>query len=342
MSFSVRITPSADTFDARPGEPLLDAALRSRVAIPYGCRNGACRSCRGRVVSGRVAYPAGVPNVLSDWESEHGWTLLCQARAESDLELEVDVISAAEDIEVRTLRCRVASKDLLAHDVMRLRLALPEGERLQFLAGQYVDIVLRDGRRRAFSLASSPLADDHLELHVRLVPDGEFSGYVFSHLPERALLRVRGPLGAFYLRERSERPVVFVAGGTGFAPIKGIIEHVLARGLGRPMHLYCGVRAKRDLYMDAIAGRWAHEHEWLRYVPVLSEPRPEDDWSGRTGLVHEAVLADLGDLSGFDVYTSGPPVLVSAVRETFRERGLDLAHLYADAFEHAFETGHDG
>lgn len=255
--------------------------------------------------------------------------------------MEMESIDPAEDNEVRTLPCRLARKEQLAHDVMALYLKLPASERLRFRAGQYVDILLRDGRRRAFSLANPPHDDAYLELHVRHVAGGEFSEYVFTHLRERAILRIRGPLGAFYLRNGSDRPIIFLAGGTGIAPIKGMIEHALAHGFTREMHLYFGARAKRDLYLDDLARRWAAQSSHLHYVPVLSEPQPENHWKGRTGLAHEAVLADFADLVGYEVYTSGPPAMVYAAREAFLAHGLDPAHLFSDAFEHAHATGHD-
>lgn len=256
--------------------------------------------------------------------------------------MESGEIESSEAIEVRTLPTRVVAKEQLCHDVMRVFLQLPERERLQFHAGQYIDIILRDGRRRAFSLANSPREERFLELHIRQVPGGEFSRYVFEHLREKAILRIRGPLGAFYLRERSERPVILMAGGTGFAPIKGIIEEAIAKGLPRPMHLYCGVRSRRDLYMHELASGWSEAHANIEYVPVLSEPLPEDAWEGRTGLVHEVVLEDFPDLSGYEVYASGPPVMVRAADSLFPARGLDPLHLYSDSFDFAFETGHDG
>lgn len=245
------------------------------------------------------------------------------------------------DAPVRTLPCRVGRKEQLAHDVVGLYLQLPAGERMPFLAGQYVDIILRDGRRRAFSLANSPTRDEYLELHVRYLPGGEFSEYVFHHLREKTLLRIRGPLGAFYWRERSPRPAILLAGGTGFAPIKSIIEFAIDRGSVRPMHLYCGARARRDLYWHALASGWARAHAHLDYVPVLSDPLPEDAWEGRGGLAHEAVLEDFPTLEGYEVYTSGPPAMVYAAREVFLQRGLDPAHLFSDAFEPAYATGHD-
>ena len=204
-----------------------------------------------------------------------------------------------------------------------------------------MDILLRDGRRRAFSLANAPREDDVLELQVRHVPGGAFSEYAFSHLKERALLRLRGPLGSFYLRKDTGRSLILMAGGTGFAPIKGIIEGALANGLEEEMYLYWGARARRDLYMDELVNTWVERHPKLHYRPVLSEPGPDDDWRGRTGFVHQAVADDFADLSAFAVYMSGPPVMVQAGREAFLARGLDPAHVHSDSFDYAYETGHD-
>ncbi len=341
MEFTVQVRPSGHRFVAGEGETLLDAALRNRIALPYGCRNGACRSCKARLRSGDVAYPGGPPKALTAADVAGGWILPCRARANADLELEVEEIDSHKRIVVRTLLCRVVAKEQLAHDVVRLSLALPEGERLQFLAGQYVDIILRDGRRRAFSLANAPSSDRLLELHVRHVPGGSFSSYAFSHLKEKALLRLRGPLGSFYLRRQDRGPVILVAGGTGFAPIKSIVEDALGAGWSEPVHLYWGVRNRRDLYADEQARSWAQSRTGFIYHPVLSEPSPQDGWSGRTGFVHQCVLEDFEHLRNCSVYMSGPPVMVDAGRSAFVARGLDPARLHSDAFDYAYETGHD-
>ncbi len=341
MPFKVEITSSGHAFQVENGESVLDAALRQGLALPYGCRNGVCRSCKGKIVHGDVRYPSGTPKALTPLDLAQGFALFCQARPQSDMRIDVEEISGAGDIVVRMLPCRVAAKRQLAHDVMQLQLKLPQSERLQFLAGQYVDIVMRDGRRRAFSLANPPHDDEHLELQIRHVPGGTFSGYVFQSLKEKSLLRLRGPLGSFYLRKKDKLPVILMAGGTGFAPIKSIIEDALNEGYPQPMHLYWGVRSRRDLYLHETASRWADKHQNLHYVPVLSEPLPEDGWNGRTGFVHEAVLEDFPDLSGFGVYMSGPPVMVSSGRDTFAARGLDPLHMHSDSFEHAYATGHD-
>ena len=338
--FDVTLAPEGPTFQAGPDESILDAALRQGVPLPYGCRNGACGACRGRILAGQVHLPEeAARRGLTEREVRAGWTLLCQARAAADVRIAARADGPGAG--VRTLPARVASRTRLAHDVMELRLQLPPTERLRYRAGQYVDVLLRDGRRRAFSLANPPVQDEFLVLHVRRVPGGAFSGHVFDALEERSLLRLQGPLGSFHLRAESDLPVVFLAGGTGFAPIKAIIENaLLAAPLRREMHLYWGVRSERDLYLPGLPRAWAKAHPRFHFVPVLSEPAP--GWSGRTGLVHEAVLADFPDLSGREVYASGPPPMVAAAREVFPEHGLSLERLFFDSFEYAHETGHDG
>ncbi len=339
MDHTVQVQPSGHQFTVREEEPVLDAALRQGVALPYGCRNGKCGSCRGKVVVGEIAYRDGQPTGITDAEVTSGLALFCQARPKSSLGIEIREVERARDIPVRTLPCRVAHIDQLAHDVIRLYLKLPDTERLQFLAGQYVDVLLKDGQRRAFSLANAPHDDRYLELHVRHIEGGTFTDFVFSRMQEKALLRIEGPLGSFVLRENSERPMIFVAGGTGFAPIKGIVQHALAEGVTRPIHLYWGVRAKRDLYMDELPREWAEEYPHVSYSPVLSEPAKEDAWAGRTGLVHEAVSADFPDLHSYEVYTSGPPAMIEAARKAFLAQGLSPENLFSDAFEFAYETG---
>lgn len=336
MPYHVALRPSGHEFQVAENESVLDAALREKGAVlPYGCRNGTCGSCMGKILAGEIVYPAERPPGLSEREQAEGKALLCQARPQSDLVIEAREIKTGGDIAVKILPCRVERRELLAPDVMRLYLRLPSVERLQFLAGQYVDILLADGRRRSFSLANPPHADDLLELHVRRVPGGFFTDYVFDKMKEKALLRFQGPLGTFFLREDSPRPIILIGGGTGFAPLKGILEHAFHIGLGRPLHLYWGARAKVDLYLDGLPRRWEAEHPNFRYTPVLSEPRPEDGWGGRTGWVHEAVAADYPDLSGHEVYMSGPPPMIRAAKPAFAARGLPEERLYYDSFEFA-------
>ncbi len=335
MTCKVRIETSGHEFIVQDGESVLDAALRQGLSLPYSCRGGTCGACKGKVVAGEVDYPQGTPPALSAVEQATGMALFCQARPRGDLEIEVREPGAAADMQVKRLPARVAKKDFLAPDVVRLCLKLPAAERLQFLAGQYIDFILADGRRRSFSLANAPHDDEFLELHLRHVEKGEFTEQVFERMKVKDMVRIEGPHGEFYLREDSPRPLIFVAGGTGFAPIKGIIEHAFAAAVTRPMRLYWGARAKVDLYLDELPRQWAQQQANFSYTPVLSSPAAEDQWRERTGYVHEAVIADQPDLSGYDVYAAGPPAMVRAARDAFVAQGLPEAQFYSDPFEFA-------
>ena len=268
-------------------------------------------------------------------EHNQGKTLFCQAQPKSDLEIKVREITSGQDIEVKTLPCRVEAMELLTHDIMKLELKLPETERLQFLAGQYIEFLLKDGKRRAFSIANAPHDDRYIELHIRHVPDGQFGDYVFDGMKVKELLRLEGPLGSYYLREDSDRPIILVGGGTGFAPLKGMLEHAFQVGMDRPIHLFCGVRALKDLYMDNMVKGWLQQHDNLKYTPVLSDPDEDDDWQGETGFVHEAIIAAYPDLSGYDVYMSGPPPMIKAGMDAFYAHGLPESQIYSDSFEYS-------
>ncbi len=338
MSFQVTIQPSGHSFSNDDDETVLEAALRHGFAMPYGCRNGACGSCIGKLLSGEVEYGASLPPALNEDDLATGRAVFCQAVPLTDLEIEVKEIGAAKDIVIKTLPSRVIKLNKLSHDVMELHLKLPATERLQFLAGQYIDILLKDGRRRSFSLANPPHHDDYLELHLRHVPGGYFTDHVFNEMKEKALLRIEGPHGSFFLREDSDRPMILMGGGTGFAPLKGMLEHAFEIGMTRPMHLYWGVRAKGDLYLDDLPRRWAEQYAHFRYTPVLSDPQPEDHWQGRSGFVHQAVAEDYDDLSGYEVYMSGPPPMIDAGKSAFAARGLPEDQLFYDAFDYSADA----
>ncbi|TVQ87175.1 MAG: CDP-6-deoxy-delta-3,4-glucoseen reductase [Chromatiaceae bacterium] len=333
MSFTVQTQPADSRFRVASEQTILAAALAQHVRLPYGCRNGTCGSCTAELLEGEVSYPSGKTQALAGQRA--GACLTCQAHPATDLVLRVAELETG-NLPVRILPCRVAEKTMLNHDVVRLRLKLPDNQRLQFLAGQYLDFILRDGRRRAFSIASAPHDDELIELHIRRVPGGTFTDQVFAELEERAILRIQAPLGTFVLREHSDRPLLFVGGGTGFAPLKAMIEHALHTGIQRPMHLYWGVRARRDLYLPDLPAQWAAAHPHVHYVPVLSQP--DADWDGRTGYVHEVVAADHPDLADYDVYLSGPPAMVEAGRSRFEAIGLSLDHMFSDAFEFAADS----
>jgi len=333
MSFKVTLSSTDHQFEVEENETILDAAIRQHIGLPYGCRNGRCGACAADLVSGRVSYYATPPALE---EAGEGKCLPCQGFALSDLVLGVREAESAAEIEVRLLPCRVHSVEHLTHDVVRLQLKLPDNKRLQFLAGQYLDFLLADGRRRAFSIANAPHDDEFIELHIRHVDGGEFTDWVFTQMKERSILRIQAPLGTFILDEESPRPMIFMGGGTGFAPLKGQIEQAFAAGVERPMYLYWGVRGESDLYLRELPEQWQREHPNFHFVPVLSEPDP--DWQGRTGWVHEAVVADFPDLSGHEVYMAGPPPMVHAGREAFRAAGMPDVQMHFDSFEYAEDT----
>jgi CDP-4-dehydro-6-deoxyglucose reductase len=329
---SVTIQPSGQSIEVEEGEAILAAALRQGLVLPYGCRNGACGSCKGRIVSGTVDYGVYQPKALPDEDKAAGKALFCQAKPLSDMVIEARTVSAVKGIEVKLLPCRVQKLERLAEDVVVLRLKLPANERLVFLAGQYLDFLLKDGSRRSFSMACPPHDAGELQLHVRHVAGGAFTDHVFGKMKERDILRFEGPLGTFFLREDSGKPIVFVASGTGFAPIKAIIEDAASKGVGRPMTLFWGGRRPGDLYMNALAEEWSAKG-LLKYVPVVSDALPEDAWTGRTGFVHSAVMQDFPDLSGHQVYACGVPVMVDAARRDFTAVcGLPEGEFYADSF----------
>ncbi len=339
MSFSVSIQPSGHAFVAEGDETILEAALRHGLTLPYGCRDGACGACKGKVLAGDVDHGKAQAQALSDAERAAGQALFCCAKPQSDLVIESREVRKAGDIPVKTLPARVQQLTKAAPDVMIVRLKLPANERLQFLAGQYIDILLKDGKRRSFSLANAPHDDELLELHIRHVPGGQFTEHVFATMKEKDILRFNGPHGTFFLREESPKPMLMVAGGTGFAPIKSVVEHAIAEGSARPIIVYWGGRSVVDLYQREVAERWAAEHG-IRFVPVLSAPTADDGWPGRTGFVHAAVMADYPDLSGHQVYACGSPAMIAAAKRDFcGECKLPPEEFFADAFDFANDKG---
>lgn len=338
-NFKVTLQPSGHSFDVAEGESVLEAALRHGFILPYGCKNGACASCKGRILSGAVDYGSYQAKALSDAEKAEGKALFCQAKPLGDLVIEARTVGAAKDIPVKTLPCRVQKLERVADDVIVLELKLPANERLQFLPGQYLEFLLRDGSRRSFSMANSPEEDELIQLHVRHVAGGQFTDHVFGKMKERDILRFEGPHGTFFLREDSEKPIVFVASGTGFAPIKAILEHALRKGVARPMTLYWGGRRPKDLYLNELPAKWAREHANFKYVPVISDALPEDGWTGRSGFVHRAVMEDFPDLSGHQVYACGVPIMVDSARRDFiAQCKLPEDEFYADSFTTQADT----
>jgi len=332
MPHRVTIQSSGHAFTVNEGETVLAAALREGIVIAYGCRHGSCGTCKGRLVEGTVDYGTYQEQAMTEAERQAGMALFCQAKPQSDLLIQCrEIGTAIKGIQIKMMPARVMTLERAAPDVMLLELKLPANEKLRFLAGQYVDVVLRNGTRRSFSMANAPHDDAFLQLHLRNY-GGEFSRYVFETLKEKDILRIEGPFGTFFLREESTKPVVLVASGTGFAPIKAMIEHALHMGAARPMTLYWGCRVRADLYLHRLAQRW-HDEGRLRYEPVLSDAPDTDGWTGRAGLVHRAVMEDFPDLSGHQVYACGAPVMVEAAHREFTTmRGLPEDEFYSDSF----------
>lgn len=327
------IHPGAHAVPARAVETLLEAGLRAGLALPYDCRAGGCSVCVCTVHNGRVDLGDYQPVALTQAMRARGQALMCCATALEDVELEVDVpsLTGADAAGPPRHRGTVARMERLAPDVIRLWIALPDGERVDFTAGQYINVVLEDGARRAFSFANAPGAGDRIELHVRRVPGGRFTTHVFERMREGDTIEFEGPVGRFTLHE-GERPILFIAGATGFAPIKSIVEDTFARGIRRPMWLYWGVRERQDLYMADLAERWAREHANFRFVPVLSDAGADSAWRGRRGLVHEALLEDYPDLRGFEVYACGSTRMVESAVPDFIAHGLSGEFCHSDAF----------
>ncbi|WP_124078062.1 CDP-6-deoxy-delta-3,4-glucoseen reductase [Pigmentiphaga humi] len=334
MAFKITLQPSGRTYDAPPDTTVLNAGLEAGLSLPYSCRAGTCRTCKARIEQGTVDHGGAHPFYLPDDQKAQGYALLCKAKPLSDLVVHVQELSL-QSTRPRIVPCRVKRVSRPAPGIAVMELRLPMNENLLFAAGQFVDFLLPDGQTRSYSIATAPRAEGviDLELHLRHTPGGLFTDRVFGSEMEGSLLKFRGPLGSFYLREDSSRPIVLLASGTGFAPIKAIVDYARSRGIDRPMRLYWGGRRPADLYMDSLARQWASEMPSFDYVPVLSDAAEADRWSGRTGLVHEAVMADHPSLAGHQVYACGSLAMVDAARRDFTSlRGLPESEFLSDAF----------
>jgi CDP-4-dehydro-6-deoxyglucose reductase len=333
----ITLLPSQQVIFVEEGETILDAALRAGLNLPHSCKGGHCSSCRARVREGTILYPRGRPLGLLAEEERDGYALLCQAHATgADLEIEVrEIRPPRPEVMVKSLPCRIERMHRLAPEVMAVFLRLPANEEFHFVAGQYLDIMLPQNRRRSFSIASAPGRDELIELHIRKVSSGEFTQQLFNGMKEKTLLRIEGPLGQFWFRRESPRPALLIGGGTGYAPLRSMLRDLLSVGDRRPLHLYWGAQTRRDLYEDEQVRALSAAHPNLHYTPVLSDPQPEDNWTGRRNLVHAAAMEDHPNLQDFDVYASGPPAMVEAVRHEYTERGLPAQQLFFDSFDYA-------
>jgi CDP-4-dehydro-6-deoxyglucose reductase len=337
QEFLITFKPSERSFTAAAGETMLAAGIRLGIGMPYGCKDGACGTCKCKKLEGIVVHGVHQSKALSDEEEASGYVLTCCGVAHSDVVLESRQVTQAGAFPIKKFPTRVRLMERKSPDVMLLNLQLPANDNFAYHAGQYVEIILQGGVRRSYSMANAPdtklAGADGLELHIRHMPGGKFTDTVFSSMKEKEILRVEGPYGSFYLREDSTKPMVLLASGTGFAPIKAIIEHMQARGITRPATLYWGGRRPSDLYMDAWLKDKVAEMPNLRYVPVVSDALAQDAWTGRTGFVHLAVLQDFADLSNHQVYACGAPIVVDSAKAAYTTRaGLPEDEFYADAF----------
>ena len=340
VSYQITLKSSGKQFTTNPDETILEAALRQGINLPYGCKNGACGSCKGKVVEGQVQHGQHSENALNKADETAGAMLFCCAHPQSDLVIEAREVQGAGDIAIRKVPCRVNSINKPSTDVAILKLQLPAAERFQFLAGQYLEFLLKDGQRRAYSIANAPDQEGPLELHIRHLPGGLFTDFVFGAitpaLKEKDILRFEGPLGSFFLREDSKKPIIFLAAGTGFAPIKSIIEQMQSKKIHRPIELYWGGRRPSDLYLNDLCKTWEKDIPNFKYIPVISDGLPEDAWHGRTGFVHQAVIDDHPNLKDFQVYACGAPVMVNAARNDFSAQcHLPEEEFFADSFTSA-------
>ncbi|ETD73006.1 ferredoxin [Pelistega indica] len=338
MTYKITIESTQHTFTAKEGQTILDAALEHDIVLPYSCRTGSCTSCKGKVVSGDYEPGIGTERLISEEERAQGMCLFCETKPESDLVIQAREVRMSSDIQVKKIPVRVSEMEKLSDDVMLLKLQTPASDVFRYEAGQYVEFILKDGSRRAYSLATRPQEGAALELHIRHMPGGLFTDHVFgasTAMKVREILRLEGPLGSFFLRKNSEKPIVLLASGTGFAPLKAIMEEVIAVGITRPIVLYWGGRRPTDIYMMDLCRSWEALLPNFTFIPVVSDALPEDNWTGRTGFVHVAVLEDIPDLTDYQVYACGAPIVISSARDAYAAAGLPAEEFFADSFTSA-------
>lgn len=326
-NFTIKLSPNGGSFECGPGQTVLDAALAAGYWLPHSCRAGSCNSCHLPILEGEVAHDAppadGVPVPPGECRT-------CQAHALCNLTLDAPKVPAQAGQRVVTSGAKVVEVQHPSHDVVSIRLQVPASAGFSFQAGQYASVIMKDGARRSYSMANQPNAEGVVEWHIRRVEGGRFSTHAYDKLKAGAMLRIEGPFGSFLL-QAGDAPVVLLASGTGYAPIAALLKTHGAELARRGAVLYWGGRTWADLYAVDSVEAWEAQYPGVRIVPVLSEAGPE--WTGRTGFVHAAVLADLPDLSRHEVYACGNPLMIDAARASFTaEGGLPAASFFADAF----------
>lgn len=318
---------SGRNFEARENESLLDAAARAGVALPYSCKTGRCSTCKCKVISGKTNALHSETG-LTEQEKAEGWILSCVRAAEANLMLEVDDLGGVVLPSIKTLPCRISHLKQLAADVIQVNLRLPPTAEFSFIPGQYIDVIGLNGTRRSYSLARASFADKVLELHIRAVQGGAMSDYWFNRAKPDDLLRLNGPLGTFFLRHMAGIDLIFLATGTGIAPVKAMLEsmtNILPAQIPRSLTVLWGGRKPEDLYFDVTQIPVSHT-----YIPVLS--RPMGGWKGAKGYVQDVLLEKTSDLTNAAIYACGSESMIHSARTRFVEAGLPGKRFYSDAF----------
>ncbi len=330
--FEINIKSTGKTFSVEGGETILEAALRNDIQLPFGCLTGGCGSCKGKVIEGEVDHGDSKAFALSESDRGQGMALFCQARPQSNLA--VDTLNGYQQKNpAKKLPSRVSSINKISSDVISLELKTPPTQNFEFIPGQYIDVLLDNGKRRSYSMANTPDGSHTIQLHIRAIKDGLFTDFVMNTLREKDILRLEGPLGDFSFDRSTDKPAIFLASGTGFAPIKSIIEDQLKQDCSRELTLYWGGRRPQDLYMNLLAEQWSRENSHFKYVPVVSQPRVDDLWKGKTGNVHKAVMEDFKSLADVQIYACGAPAMVEAAQKDFVQyRELPEEEFFSDAF----------
>lgn len=326
MTFTISVRDSEVAFDCEPGQNVLDAAEMAGWAIPYSCRKGVCDTCLGSVTSGAVEGLGG-GSVCAPAEVR-----LCRAQPNGDIEIAPRRIEARTPPVRKRLTTTVFRRRQVAPSVTILDLRFPIGRRTPFRAGQFLNVILDDGDTRSYSLANAPQRNDLAQLHVRHEPNGVFSARILHQLEFHDTVEIEAPFGEFFVddHDSAEDPIILLATGTGYAPMRSIILDHIARRLTRPVHLYWGARTVEDLYDLATIHAWTQRHPWLRFTPVLS--RPDPGWDGATGWVQAAAIKDHPDLSDRHIYACGSEAMTLTAAELARDRGVAPDRFHSDAF----------
>ncbi|WP_050883307.1 CDP-6-deoxy-delta-3,4-glucoseen reductase, partial [Yersinia intermedia] len=302
---------------------ILDSALENNINIEYSCKDGTCGSCKAKLISGEIEQ--GENSALTNEDISNGFILTCCSKPKTNIEINVNYYPELSHIKKKTYPCKLDNIEIIGSDIAILSLRLPPTARIEYLAGQFIDLII-NGQRRSYSIANA--SGGNIELHIRKVSNGVFSQIIFNELKLQQLLRIEGPQGTFFVRD-NDRPLIFLAGGTGFAPVKAMVEELINKNDQRPIHIYWGMPQGRLFYSD-IVNKWSVEYPNIQYVPVVSEE--DSSWHGQTGFVHQAVINDFPDLSNFSVYACGSLAMISAAHQEFVEYGLAEDQFFSDAF----------